>query len=318
MNSEIYYYLCYFIIYAFLGWCTEVAFQAVHLGKFVNRGFLNGPVCPVYGFGMVTVIYCLSRIQDNALVLFLGAVVLTSAIEWLTGFVLEKFFHAKWWDYSDRPFNLNGYICLEFSIIWGLACLIIMDAIQPCINELIAITPLLFGEILLAVFYGSMLADAIVTVNTLTKLNKQLTHLEEISKSMRRISDGIGENIFEGVSDIQERSELAKDKIEEKKADIRKSIDDMAEKYELKAEEAAEGADKLRREMEKKRAEWARLRREYSQAIHERHFGYGRLLKAFPNMKHQRSSEALENLKNDLKKELSAKKEKLKDYLKEK
>ena len=339
-----YYYICYFVIYAFLGWCTEVAYQAVHRGKFINRGFLNGPVCPVYGFGMVTVIYCLSRIQDNALLLFLGAVLLTSAIEWLTGFVLEKVFHAKWWDYSDRPLNINGYICLEFSIIWGLACLIVMDAIQPCINALIGITPLLLGKILLAVFYGAMLADAIVTVNTLTKLNKQLAHLQEISASMRKLSDSLGENIYEGVTSIEERKKLAKSLLEEKKADfreniedfkenmddlkedmesrsevfaneLRKNLDELTERYEQRKNEADLEAEKLRaeferkrRELEEKREEWSRLREEYRKSELERHFGYGRILKAFPDMKHKRNAESLEALRRDIREEILARK----------
>ncbi len=301
-----YYYICYFVIYAFLGWCTEVAYQAVHRGKFVNRGFLNGPVCPVYGFGMVAVIFCLSRIQDNALELFIGAVLLTSAIEWSTGFILEKVFHAKWWDYSDRPLNLNGYICLEFSIIWGLACLIVMDAIQPLINTLIGITPLLLGEILLAIFYGTMLADAIVTVNTLTKLNKQLAHLQEISASMRRISDSLGENIYEGVTNIEERKKLAKSLLEEKKADLRENIEDFKENMDDLKEDMESRSEAFANELRKNLDE---LREEYRKSELERHFGYGRILKAFPDMKHKRNAESLETLRRDIRAEILARRE---------
>lgn len=113
-----------FFLYAFLGWCTEVSYAALVTGTFVNRGFLNGPVCPVYGFGAVIVLNCLTPLADNLLLLFLGSVALTSALEWFTGFVLEKLFHQRWWDYSDEPFNLSGYVCLRFSIAWALpACL---------------------------------------------------------------------------------------------------------------------------------------------------------------------------------------------------
>ena len=103
--SVLFYFACfYFVIYAFLGWCCEVIFAALKTGKFVNRGFLNGPVCPVYGFGMLLVIgmqVFLLGSSDNIFTLFAGSFVLTSAIEFLTGFVLERVFHDKWWDYSD-------------------------------------------------------------------------------------------------------------------------------------------------------------------------------------------------------------------------
>ena len=108
-----------FLIYAFLGWCTEVAFAAVTRGKFVNRGMANGPICPIYGFGVLAVLFCLQPFRGNFFLLFLGSVVVTSLLELVTGWALEKFFHDKWWDYSNEPFNIKGYICLRFSILWG-------------------------------------------------------------------------------------------------------------------------------------------------------------------------------------------------------
>ncbi|HVI41432.1 MAG TPA: putative ABC transporter permease, partial [Anaerovoracaceae bacterium] len=115
---------CYFIIYAFLGWCTEVVYAAAKTGQFVNRGFLNGPYCPIYGFGVLFVIYLLHPVIDNLLYIFLGSVLITSAIELAGGYILEEIFHQKWWDYSDMPLNIGGYICLFFSLMWGLACLV--------------------------------------------------------------------------------------------------------------------------------------------------------------------------------------------------
>ena len=136
MTAQHLYYLfqCFFI-YAFLGWCTEVAFAAFKEHRFVNRGFLNGPICPVYGFGVVAVIHFLTPLRSNLLLLYLGSAILVTAIEWLTGFILEKVFHNKWWDYSNMPLNLNGYVCLLFSLIWGVFCVFIVDVFTrsfPC------------------------------------------------------------------------------------------------------------------------------------------------------------------------------------------
>lgn len=141
-----------FFVYAFLGWCTEVSFAALTSGRFVNRGFLNGPVCPIYGVGVVIVLFFLDPLRGNTFLLFLGSVLLTSLLEWVTGFVLEKIFHQRWWDYSNEPFNLGGYICLRFSIAWGLACLFVVEIIHPSILWLIHLIPHTLGLVLLALF----------------------------------------------------------------------------------------------------------------------------------------------------------------------
>lgn len=133
MPQTLYEIIWIFFIYAFLGWCTEVAYAALDIGKFVNRGFLNGPCCPVYGFGVLIVVGILTPLKDNLLILFTGSVLLTTVLEYITGWILEKAFHNKWWDYSDKPFNVKGYICLKFSILWGLACTFIMVALHPAI-----------------------------------------------------------------------------------------------------------------------------------------------------------------------------------------
>ena len=126
MPQTIYEVLWIFIVYAVIGWCSEVAYAALDTGKFVNRGFLNGPYCPIYGFGISLVIVVLTPLKDNLLILYLGSVILTSVIEYITGYLLEKVFHNKWWDYSDKPYNIKGYICLKFSLFWGFACTFIV------------------------------------------------------------------------------------------------------------------------------------------------------------------------------------------------
>ena len=111
----------YFFIYAFLGWCTEVSFFAVKKGKFVNRGFLNGPVCPVYGFGLVAVIAALTPLKDNLLLLFLGSVLITSALEFLTGWALEKIFHTRWLRPCGDGYH-NSQYAEKFACSYGNGC----------------------------------------------------------------------------------------------------------------------------------------------------------------------------------------------------
>ena len=204
-----------FLIYAFIGWCTEVTYAAVDTGKFVNRGFLNGPVCPVYGCGVLLVVVVLTPLKDNLLVLFLGSVGLTTTIEYITGFLLEKLFHNHWWDYSDQPFNVHGYICLKFSILWGLACTFVMDIVHPLIYKLIKIVPHTVGLIILIILMVTFCCDIGVTVATVLKLNKRLRMLDEVAGKLHEISDGIGENIYENVTTVKEKSEEFKENHEE-------------------------------------------------------------------------------------------------------
>ena len=184
-NDTAYEYLWFFIVYAFLGWCAEVAYAAMCQGTFVNRGFLNGPYCPIYGFGVVLVVGLLSPLAENGLLLFLGSVILTSALEWSAGFILEKVFHDKWWDYSDVPFNLNGYICLKFSVLWGLACMFIVDIFHPTIVAVVSWIPHPVGWVFVALLLSAFAADTCVTATEVLKLNRRLAHMEEIAEKLR-------------------------------------------------------------------------------------------------------------------------------------
>ncbi len=187
-----------FFIYAFLGWCTEVIYAGVNQGIFVNRGFLNGTVCPIYGFGVLTVLLCLLPLRENLLLLYVGSVFLTSLLELLTGFLMEKLFHQRWWDYSHEPFNIGGYICLKFSLLWGLACVLIVDVLHPFINQLLVIVPDRFSLPFLLFFSGAFIVDNVVTVATVTKLNQRLQQIDDVAHALRRVSDAIGTVAVDG------------------------------------------------------------------------------------------------------------------------
>lgn len=153
----IYQLLWLFFIYAFLGWCTEVAYAALDTGKLVNRGFLNGPLCPIYGCGMAAVLTLLLPLQDNLLILFAGGMLLTTLIELVGGWALKTLFHTTWWDYSDKPFNLGGYICLEFSILWGIGATIMVRVVHPVVMKLVLAIPHKIGLAMLGSLWWTCL-----------------------------------------------------------------------------------------------------------------------------------------------------------------
>ena len=134
--------LCYlFFIYSFLGWCMEVCFSAFSRRQFVNRGFVNSPVCPIYGFSAVLFAVFLPELTDRPFFLFLGGMLLASMLEYATGMLMEKIFHKKLWDYSDIRYNLSGYVCLRYSLLWGLLALGTMLFANPVLCELLRRIP---------------------------------------------------------------------------------------------------------------------------------------------------------------------------------
>jgi uncharacterized membrane protein len=265
-----------FFTYAILGWCLEVAFHALVTGKFINRGFLNGPWCPVYGFGASAVLACLLPLRGSVPLLFLGSLLVTSALEWLTGFVLEQLFHQRWWDYSDEPFNLNGYICLRFSLAWGLACLLVVDFIHPTVLWLIARLPHALGVVLLGVLLAAILLDLTATVRTIAKLNRRLRQIDEAAAQLHAISDEIGGNIADRVLEAAERGQNLRD-------DLQASLIEWKGELADQREEFLERTEVLRQKLE--------------QALSEKNAGEARLMAAFPRMRSLQHGSALERLR---------------------
>ena len=218
------------LVYSFLGWCCEVAFAAVRRGIFVNRGFLNGPVCPIYGFGVLIVLLVLEPVKDNLALLFFGSMVLTSALEFFIGFIMEQFFHDKWWDYSENPFNIKGYICLEFSLVWGAACVLVVDVIHPMIFKLICAIPEKLSLWLMVFFTAVLISDAVITLWNMLKLPKRLRAIDELERAMTAVSDAIGEKVYEGVERSKERSEAFDEKHPELAERRKEAFEDVLEK----------------------------------------------------------------------------------------
>lgn len=294
-----------FFAYAFLGWCTEVSFAALTSGRFVNRGFLNGPVCPIYGVGVVIVLFFLDPLRKNTFLLFVGSVLLTSLLEWLTGFVLEKIFHQRWWDYSNEPFNLGGYICLRFSIAWGLACLIVVDIIHPSILWLIRLIPHTLGIVLLVVFSAAMLVDLAATVRTITRMNRQLTQLDELAGRIKAMSNELGENLAERVIDAAERGNDLREDLQENLEDVKDVLAQRREDLQENLDDVKDALAQRRMQYQMDQAEWqeqrqqdlAELRAKLEEAMNRPIFGQRRLMRAFPKMRSTTHTQALDRLR---------------------
>lgn len=283
---ELYYLFAFFFIYGVLGWCVEVAYAAVKQGKFVNRGFLNGPICPIYGVGVVSVIYCLGEVKGNIAALYAASVILVTVIEGITGFVMDKLFHHKWWDYSDQPLNIGGYVCLLFSLVWGVFCVFIMKAFQPMVYNFVAHIPLIAGVIAVTLCTAGMAADLYVTAAAILKLNKRLEAMDKIATELHELSDRMGENIYENVKEGMEREEKLKERAKYVKEAGR----------EFRAEYDAE----IRARYVEMKAKSEELRSRYKEMLEERGTVGERLMQAFPDMESRRYKDALRELKEQV------------------
>lgn len=171
-----------FIIYSFAGWVMETVLVSVQSKEFVNRGFMNGPFCPIYGTGAVAVYLFLTPVQNNIFaVIILGGLIAT-VIEYFTSLAMEKLFNAKWWDYSDKKFNVNGRICLSISVCWGFLSAFMLKVMQPLSISLIDKIPRTFGEILGTMLIGYFISDISLTVFNILAMNSKLESINTLKE----------------------------------------------------------------------------------------------------------------------------------------
>ena len=322
----------FFLIYSFIGWVLEVIYNAAAEGHVVNRGFLNGPVCPIYGFGMVGLLALAGTFFPggahtmNAVLIFLVGMVLATAVELFGGWALDKLFHARWWDYSDKPFNLNGYICPQFSLLWGIGAVLVLRVFHPFIKDItVDIWPKEVGWPVASILCLMFAADAVLTVMIVIGLNKELAELDDIKANMRKVSDDLSTVLGTGSIKTVQRMEEGRLKAELARADLldqaKSAHGGLLEQAEaasaqIKAHtDAAKDAldaksDEITATLENKKAELL-LRKEellkkqealYNRLLSGKVFGPLRLFRAFPDLKMPDHKDLLEDIKARLKK----------------
>lgn len=184
------YYFVLFILYSFLGWTMEVVLTLIEKRKFIDRGFLIGPYCPIYGFGALLITRLLKNYTDNWLVLFILAMVICMLLEYLTSYLMEVIFKARWWDYSDKKFNINGRICLETTIPFGLGALLVMYVLHPFFSSILKNVNDILLLVLATFIFALFLVDLIVSFNVISKFKNaeikiKRDNTEEITRKVR-------------------------------------------------------------------------------------------------------------------------------------
>ncbi|HIZ62905.1 MAG TPA: putative ABC transporter permease [Candidatus Gemmiger avistercoris] len=266
----------WFFVYGLLGWCAEVIFAAVKEHRLVNRGFLCGPICPIYGFGMVALLYAARALGAPGLplsvpVVFVVGGVLTTLLELVAGWGLYRLFRIRWWDYTGIPFNLGGYICPQFSLLWGLGSVVMVKGLHPLLARLgdrIPLQALLPLDLILLLVFA---VDTAASAAAAAGLDRKLKEIDELRARLRRTSDRLTELLGTGA--------MTADTL----------LDEQKLQLALARMERRDDAEALREELT---THAAALRARLREMDLDR-FGARRLLRAFPRMRSLRYGETL-------------------------
>ena len=176
-------YIFMFFFFSAVGWTVECTYRSLGEKRVINSGFNHGPICPIYGTGMLVLNVCLLPLSQPAekrfwLVILLG-MVLADTVEYLTSYLMEKLFHARWWDYSDKPFNLNGRIYLNGFLAFGAASALLVDRIDPALRKRMNTVPPMIIELTAGAAWLAFAADSVITLAGVTGLEEKLQAAEE-------------------------------------------------------------------------------------------------------------------------------------------
>ena len=255
--------ICFFI-YSVLGYLSEIVFCSVPKKHFVNRGFLYGPYCPIYGFGALVVLIFLEPLKAHWYLVFLFAVVLTSAIEYVTSWLLEKLFNMKLWDYSNHKININGRVCGLNSFLFGLMGLFVTYVVHPFVSDVIRAIPVEYRSAISDLILIAFSIDATVTVINLKSFQHGLMEIKEKAEYIRSLdSDDLKELLSKELEKTKERRESiyahflnSNPSLSARSAEIRQEIND----YKLYLEKRAEIRREYKKALKENRVEYEKKR----------------------------------------------------------
>lgn len=226
-------YFLLFIAYSFLGWLMEVIGKLIQLKKFINRGFLIGPYCPIYGYGSILITFLLKKYTEDPVTLFFMAILLCGTLEYLTSYFMEKIYHARWWDYSQRKFNINGRVCLNTIIPFGLLGMFIIYVSNPFLIDKIQMLPEIWLNIIFWALLIIYIVDNIVSTNiiryvgkTTKEIGQDLDNTEEITKKVKEILTGKSA-LYRRLLSAYPKIQSIKVKMKEKKEEIKRQVEEQ-------------------------------------------------------------------------------------------
>jgi len=271
----------WFLLYSFVGWVWETGLNIVMKKRFVDRGILNGPICPIYGFGAALAIFVLHD-EHSLIAVFLSSGVLACTLEYLTSWGIEKLFHMRLWDYSDKPFNINGRVYLNGFLFFAAGCTVVKEWVQPAVMRVLDRFDPLWLNIVSITLFVVLMADVAVTLAGLVSMNSKLGRAEEYIKSVKKEQiakmDVHITAADERIEQIEQRAQGAADRVKETVA-------------------RTQVAERVSGGVESAKARSAEL----SAKLHDNfNWQQRRLIDAYPEMKPERGRSALGEIRAQL------------------
>ena len=271
INGVDFYHIAnWFYIYSFLGWLWETCYVSVRKGKLVNRGFINGPLCTIYGCGALAVYMILLPISDNLLLLFVGGIVVATVLEYVTAVLMENIFHTSWWDYSDKKFNFQGRICLGCSLGWGLFTVGLFKVLHPVVSDFTELYSRRTGEIAVCVITVVYIVDFAFSAAAAFHIHERIPAWEQALDQMRV---ELLVQAREKMENLEESSGLSRERIKKQLESKLGRLDDVALIKELEEKRTAMLSD-ISEELQKRKEAMA------GKVSHNMQ----RFVKAYPNL----------------------------------
>ena len=218
-----------FFLYCFLGWCFESTVVSVQQRHFVNRGFLRGPMLPIYGFGATILLHVSLPLYNRPVALFFASMAAATVFEYVVGVIMEKLFKVKYWDYSEHRFQFQGRICLQSSLCWGFLGLILARVIHPPVEWIVAGLPFVLLIVVDILFTAAFAGDVAVSVRTALDLAKLLEELDELRAQGAQLRQELSESALVRLTNLSYRVDEARGEFAERMDDAREKLGDMRE-----------------------------------------------------------------------------------------
>ncbi len=277
LGIDLYHILAWFFAYSFLGWVWESCYVSVKEKKWINRGFVAGPVVTIYGVGAVVVYVLLRPLADHILLLYLGGVVLATVLEYVTGKLMEALFHTNWWDYSNKKFNFQGVICLGSSLAWGFFTLILFYVLHPGVSYVVDLVPVRVGVFLIWSFILLYLVDFSIAVAQAAHLSGKLRSLDAAWDEFLEYLQG--SSLAEIASEFKERASLYRRESSRRK--VGQYLTERKEKFRTSLERLEDVSQELQNGFWERYDDFARSYQEKKAALSRTH---RRLLRAYPSL----------------------------------
>ena len=302
----------FFFLYSFFGWIWESCYVSLREHRWVNRGFMHGPMLPLYGSGAVSVLIITLPVRDNLPLVFIMGMIGATLLEFFTGMIMESLFHVRYWDYSHLKFNIKGYICPVASLCWGVFSIMMVKVVHIPIEEVILKIPMTIADglafvltVVAAVDFTQSFNEAMDMKKMLAQLDETKVQIQKLQERIREASEEMSEKLRTAAGDVPEKLRSAAATAGEMPGRLRTAAGDRSEKFRTAAGDRSEKfrtaagnvPEKLRMELAELKENAAKELQKILSRSDETHAGAMKQLRRNPTAASSRFKDVLEELK---------------------